>query len=153
MQRSPDAFDDFPIRLGGLDHVVIRCSRFKQTMAFYEEVLGCRLERSLQELGLYQLRAGTALIDLVPVGSQLGGSTAPQPDNPNIAHFCLQLTDPNWPMIRTHLEKHGIAWTEPQRRYGADGFGLSVYVEDPEGNVVELKESSKPLTSFRPQTQ
>ncbi|MGB1884670.1 MAG: VOC family protein, partial [Gammaproteobacteria bacterium] len=29
--------------------------------------------------------------------------------------------------------------SEVHERYGADGFGDSVYVTDPEGNTVELK--------------
>jgi catechol-2,3-dioxygenase len=30
---------------------------------------------------------------------------------------------------------------EPMVRYGARGYGLSIYCRDPEGNVVELKRS------------
>ena len=34
---------------------------------------------------------------------------------------------------------HGIAFEPPETRYGADGYGPSIYVTDPEGNRVELK--------------
>ena len=115
-------------------------------MSFYQAVLGCVLERTLEELGLYQLRAGSALIDLVPIGSQLGGEHPPDRGRPNMDHFCLKLKDVDWTAIRAHLTANGIDNAEPQRRYGADGYGLSIYIRDPEGNVVELKASGDAQT-------
>jgi catechol 2,3-dioxygenase-like lactoylglutathione lyase family enzyme len=41
--------------------------------------------------------------------------------------------------IVAHLKGHGIEVGEIQRRYGAEGNGISIYVTDPEGNMVELK--------------
>ena len=38
-----------------------------------------------------------------------------------------------------HLVKHGVVPGETKQRYGADGMGPSIYISDPEGNVVELK--------------
>ena len=135
MTTNPDP----PLHLAGLDHVVLRCARLDETMAFYVEVLGCALERELPELGLHQLRAGRALIDLVPIGSPLGGSHPPDAERGNMAHYCLRIDDPDWGAIGAHLRAHGIAFEPPQTRYGADGYGPSIYVSDPEGNVVELK--------------
>ena len=57
---------DHPLRIVGLDHVVLRCARLDATMAFCVEVLGCTPEREFPELGLHQLRAGRTLIGLVP---------------------------------------------------------------------------------------
>ena len=130
---------DHPLRVAGLDHVVLRCARLPATMAFYVDVLGCALERELPELGLHQLRAGRALIDLVPVGSKLGGTEPPDPERGNMAHFCLRIDGPDWNALRKHLQAHGIASQPPETRYGADGYGPSVYITDPEGNIVELK--------------
>ena len=137
MQSTPCTNHAF--RIAGLDHVVLRCARFDATMTFYVDVLGCALERELPELGLHQLRAGAALIDLVPVGSRLGGTEPPDPERANMAHFCLRIDDPDWDALTRHLRGHGIEFEPPDTRYGADGHGLSVYVTDPEGNVVELK--------------
>ena len=128
-----------PIRIVGLDHVVLRCVRLDETMAFYIDVLGCTPERTLPELGLHQLRAGRALIDLVPVGSKLGGTRPPDPEHGNMAHFCLRIDDPDWDALAAHLRANRIAFEPPETRYGADGHGPSVYIADPEGNVVELK--------------
>ena len=54
----------------GLDHVVLRVRDIEPALGFYRDVLGCALERSLPEMGLYQLRAGRSLIDLVPYRAQ-----------------------------------------------------------------------------------
>ena len=128
-----------PVRIAGLDHVVLRCARLDATMAFYVEVLGCVPEREVPDVGLHQLRAGRALIDLVPVGSRLGGAEPPDPERGNMAHFCLRIDEPDWEALAAHLRVHGIACEPPDTRYGAGGHGLSVYVTDPEGNTVELK--------------
>lgn len=41
--------------------------------------------------------------------------------------------------IRRHLAAHGIEAGDTQRRYGAEGYGPSIYLQDPEGNTIELK--------------
>ena len=128
-----------PPRIAGLDHVVLRCTRLEETMAFYVDVLGCALERELPDLGLHQLRAGQALIDLVPVGGKLGGTEPPDVERANMAHFCLRIDGSDWEGLGAHLQAHGVGFEPPETRYGADGYGLSIYITDPEGNVVELK--------------
>jgi extradiol dioxygenase family protein len=129
-----------PIRLRGIDHLVLRCMRLSETMAFYTQVLGCSVRRIDAANQLYQLNAGPgALIDLVPVGSALGGQEPPASAQSNMAHFCVRIAAPDWPAIRSHLESHGIIWEEPRPRFGAEGRGPSVYIADPEGNQVELK--------------
>lgn len=132
-----------PIRLVGLDHVVLRVADFDRSIAFYEEVLGCPVERRLEDLGLVQLRAGSALIDLVGLDTPLGraGGGAVAEDGRNVDHFALTLEDFDEAALRTHLAAHGVEAGETGRRYGATGFGPSIYLRDPDGNVVELKGS------------
>ncbi|HQP66664.1 MAG TPA: VOC family protein, partial [Quisquiliibacterium sp.] len=60
------------IRLQGLDHIVLRVVDLDRMLRFYCDVLGCTVERRQEALGLIQLRAGSALIDLVPVDGKLG---------------------------------------------------------------------------------
>jgi catechol 2,3-dioxygenase-like lactoylglutathione lyase family enzyme len=128
-----------PIALRGIDHVVIRAVHAEQTIAFYRDVLGCTVERTL-DIGLVQLRAGASLIDVVPVDSRLGRAGGPPPSGGrNMDHFCLKLAAFDESAIRAYLASHGIEAPHAETRYGADGFGPSLYVKDPEGNVVELK--------------
>ena len=132
------------IAIRGLDHVVIRVSDLERSLAFYRDVLGCSEERRLEDLGLVQLRAGASLIDLVPVGSALGqaGGAPPPRDGQggrNMDHFALELAAFDASRIRRHLEQHGFQPGDVDTRYGARGYGPSLYVRDPDGNTVELK--------------
>ena len=117
------------LRYVGLDHVVLRCQDLKIMLSFYQDVLGCSLERVNGDL--HHLRAGDSLIDLIPA-AQPASTT-------RLDHFCLRIETPDWAALREHLAKHGVATEEPQRRFGASGYGLSIYLKDPEGNAVELK--------------
>lgn len=136
------------VEILGLDHVVLRVGDLERSLRFYCEVLGCREERRIEALGLVQLRAGSALIDLVPVDGALGKLGGPAPPPPeqggrNVDHFALALARFDEPALRAHLEAHGVEPGEVGDRYGAGGTGPSMYVRDPDGNVVELKGPAK----------
>lgn len=132
------------IEIKGLDHVVFRTTQLDAMLHFYVEVLGCYLERQLPQMGLTQLRAGSALIDIVSCDSELGrlGGKAPQQDGRNVDHVCLQIASIEEQALLDYLAEFGIATEEFAKRYGAQGFGRSVYINDPEGNVIELKFSN-----------
>ncbi|WP_313031513.1 VOC family protein [Massilia alkalitolerans] len=148
---------DHPIAVRGLDHIVLRVTDLEAMIAFYGEVLGCRVERRLDDIGLIQLRAGHSLIDLVPVDSRLGreGGAAPGVDGRNLDHLCLRVEPFDEAAIRRHLEAHGVAAGPVETRYGAEGDGPSIYLLDPERNTVELKgaayQGAKPGTGAAPQ--
>jgi catechol 2,3-dioxygenase-like lactoylglutathione lyase family enzyme len=130
-----------PIRIDAIDHVVLRVRNLARLQAFYCGVLGCAVEKVQAEIGLTQLRAGSSLIDLVDVAGKLGrmGGAAPGLEGRNMDHVCLRLAAFDAGAIRAHLEARGVAVGELVSRYGAEGEGPSLYIEDPEGNVVELK--------------
>jgi glyoxylase I family protein len=132
------------IDIRGLDHVVVRVTDLERSLRFYRDVLGCAIERRLDELGLVQLRAGASLIDLVPVDSPLGKSGGGAPPlagegGRNMDHFALRLASFDEAAIRAHLASFDVEGGEVGTRYGADGDGPSMYLQDPDGNVVELK--------------
>jgi catechol 2,3-dioxygenase-like lactoylglutathione lyase family enzyme len=128
------------ITIQNIDHVVLRVADLDAMTRFYVDVLGARPEKSDDTLGLYQLRVGTSLIDLVPVQSRLGrsGGAAPGAEGRNMDHICFRVLPWDGGAILKHLAAHGFEGTIVSR-YGADGNGPSVYVTDPENNVVELK--------------
>jgi catechol 2,3-dioxygenase-like lactoylglutathione lyase family enzyme len=128
-------------RLLALDHVVLRTADLARARAFYCEVLGCSEEKWQSELGLLQLRAGSALIDLVTLDGPLGraGGAAPGREGRNLDHFCLRIAPFDAAALRAHLAAHGVACGEVVQRYGAEGSGPSLYISDPDGNTVELK--------------
>ncbi len=129
-----------------LDHVVLRVRDLAASLRFYCEVLGCREERRLEEEGLVQLRAGNALIDLVPVDSRLGsqGGAAPDIEGRNVDHFALRIEHFDAEPLAAALRAAGVEPGDVERRYGAEGFGPSMYIRDPDGNRVELKGPPEP---------
>lgn len=129
------------IHIREIDHLVLRVVDLDRMLRFYCEVLGCTVERRQDEIGLVQLRAGASLIDLVPVDGKLGrvGGAAPGAQGRNLDHFCLRVAPFDVEDIRRWLAAHGVEAGQPASRYGARGQGPSLYVSDPEGNVVELK--------------
>ncbi|HDY7979504.1 VOC family protein [Vibrio vulnificus] len=130
-----------PIQLQAIDHIVLRVVDLPKMLAFYCDILGCVVEREVAEFGLTQLRAGSALIDLVTVDSKLGqqGGRAPEQEGRNLDHFCLQITPKDEQEILDFLIQQGVKVEDFANRYGAQGFGRSIYLSDPEGNTVELK--------------
>lgn len=130
------------IEVQALDHVVLRTTDMPAMLSFYRDLLGCPVERELpNSVGLVQLRAGSGLIDLVPVDSELGrlGGGPPRQDGRNMEHVCLRIAAVPEEALLAHLRSAGLEPGEFAERYGAEGFGRSVYINDPEGNVVELK--------------
>ena len=125
----------------GLDHVVLRVADLERAKAFYRDVLGCAEDKWQPDLGLMQMRAGTALIDLVDINGKLGQRGGPPAGTEarNLDHFCIQLSEFDEPALRAYLATHGIEIHEAGRRYGAEGYGPSLYIRDPDGNSVELK--------------
>lgn len=129
------------IRIRELDHLVLRVVDLERMLRFYCDVLGCTVEQNKEAIGLVQLRAGRSLLDLVPIEGKLGraGGGPPAAQGRNLDHFCFRVEPFDEAAIRRHLEAHGLSAGPLESRYGAEGEGPSLYVTDPEGNVVELK--------------
>lgn len=123
-----------PFKLGGLDHIVLRVLDMNRALDFYCGVLGAVEERRIEDMGLVQLRAGSSMIDLMP-GDQGAGASKTR----NMEHFALTIAPFDEAALISYLRAAGIAAEPAARRYGAQGFGPSVYIEDPDGNIVELK--------------
>jgi glyoxylase I family protein len=127
------------LKVRGVDHLVLRVRDLAAMERFYTEVLGLAVERRQERLGLVQLRAGAQLLDLVDAAGMLGGGAPPTETGRNLDHLCLNLDDFDLAEVIAHLEAHGVPVGESGRRYGAGGFGVSVYLTDPEGNGLELR--------------
>ena len=129
------------IHIREIDHLVLRVVDLDEMLRFYCDVLRCTVERRRDEIGLVQLRAGRSLVDLVPVDGELGkaGGAAPGKEGRNLDHLCFRVEPFDEEAIRRELEAHSIETGPTALRYGAEGEGPSMYITDPEGNVVELK--------------
>ncbi|MGA3251478.1 MAG: VOC family protein, partial [Paraburkholderia sp.] len=100
----------------------------------------CSLEKEQRDIGLIQLRAGRSLIDLLKVGAKIDRPDSGTPgEGRNMDHLCLRVEGFDGEALKAYLQERGVRIGELGVRYGADGFGPSLYLFDPEGNMVELK--------------
>lgn len=129
------------LKIRGIDHLVLRTADVARMVRFYVDVLGCTLEKEQPAFGLTQLRAGSGLIDLVSLDGPLGraGGAGPGAEGRNLDHFCLRIDNFDIEAINLHLQIHAVHVSPVEQRYGAEGTGPSLYVQDPDGNTVELK--------------
>jgi glyoxylase I family protein len=126
-----------PFAILGIDHVVLRASDPAALERFYRDVLGCAFEK--RQGTLAQLRAGGALIDIVPADERAPAGGTSSSGGANLDHLCLRIEPFDAKAIAKHLSAQGVRCGEEKSRYGAEGQGPSVYLHDPEGNGIELK--------------
>ena len=123
-----------PFSVEELDHVVVRCRDQARSVDFYSRVLGLVEERRIEAIGLVQLRAGRSMVDLVPA------DPPPSDAGRNVDHFCLGIDAADMEALGRYLRAQGVeVLGEPAMRYGARGMGPSVYILDPDCNILELK--------------
>lgn len=129
------------IRIREIDHVVLRVKDIETMSRFYCDVLGAVHVAYRPKFGMTHLRVGTSMIDLVAVDGPLGksGGAAAGTEGRNMDHLCLRVDPFDQEAIIEHLRRHGTTVGEGRPRFGAEGNGVSLYLTDPEGNVVELK--------------
>ncbi|KVZ30852.1 VOC family protein [Burkholderia multivorans] len=126
--------------LRGIDHVVLRVTDMATMTRFYCDAVGCHVEKEQPDLGLVQLRAGDALIDLLAVGSKIDrAESGPPGAGRNVDHVCLRVEPFDPDALIAHFARFGARPGEPVERYGAGGYGPSIYLFDPEGNMLEFK--------------
>lgn len=136
-----------PFTVLRLDHVVLRVRDLDASVAFYGDVLGCQVVKTRSDLGLIHLRCGTSMIDLISVDGPLGSRGGPAADvgARNVDHLCLRIDNFDEAAIVAHLARHGLAPLGPASdNFGAEGDGLSLYLQDIDGNTIELKGASRP---------
>ncbi|MEX5668845.1 VOC family protein [Pseudomonas neuropathica] len=130
-----------PFSIQHIDHIVLRVADLQRSIDFYNQVFGAEVVKRNEPLGLIHLRAGTSMIDLVDLQGELGrkGGGAAGAERRNVDHFCLRIEPFDEAALITHLQSHGLSVEKAARRFGAEGYGLSLYCFDPDGNQVELK--------------
>jgi catechol 2,3-dioxygenase-like lactoylglutathione lyase family enzyme len=134
-----------PLAVTGLDHVVLRVRDLDRSLTFYRDLLGlpieCLDEYRAGTRPFPSARVGGTLIDLVPdgtydaeAGMRSGG----------LLHLCVRVQGRLEPDVLPQVRAAGIEVIEdaPMIRLGATGYGPSIYVRDPDGYIVELKEEA-----------
>ena len=124
------------VALTRLDHLVLTVRDIEATCAFYERVLGMR--RETFGAGRVALHFGRQKINLHPAGREFEPKAASP--TPGSADLCF-LTETPIAEVMAHLEACGVAIEEgPVARTGAEGPITSVYLRDPDGNLIEVAE-------------
>lgn len=127
-------------RIEGLDHLVLTVSDLDATLRFYEGILGLRAERFVAADGgeRLALRLGAQKINLHEAGAEYAPHAArPLPGS---ADLCLLTSTPlgQW---QAHLDAQGVqVELGPVPRSGATGPIRSIYIRDPDGNLIEIAE-------------
>lgn len=122
------------MRVLGLDHVVIYAADIDRTIKFYSSVLG--MTHVVFDDDYHALHFGDQKINLHDAARPF----APHAQRPATGGFdvCL-LTDTPMPDVVAHLRAHEVEIVEgPCRQTGALGPMVSVYVNDPDGNLLEI---------------
>ena len=120
------------IRVSGIDHIVLNVSDVERSVQFYTQVLGLAPVRVEQwrkrQVPFPSVRVGpTTIIDLLHVARS----------GENMNHFCLVIEPTDFQAL---IESGRLDVVEgPATRFGAQGDGQSLYVRDPDRNVVELR--------------
>ncbi len=122
------------MRLDQLDHLVLTVRSISDTIAFYTRVLG--MEEVTFGENRKALAFGTQKINLHEAGREFEPKALhPRPGS---ADLCF-LTAESLARVITHLEKCGVDVLEgPIERTGAQGPLESIYIRDPDGNLIEI---------------
>lgn len=123
--------------IASIDHIVLRTNQLEKMVQFYCDVLNCQIERVQEQFGLTQLRAGENIIDLIKVDHPLIH------ENQNLEHFCLRISPFNFEDLSEYFKENGVELLRYGQRFGAQGYGWSFYLHDPENNEIELTEALK----------
>ncbi len=120
-----------------LDHVVLRTRQLSRLVDFYRG-LGCTVERDrVKEMGMMQLRIGASMLDIVSITD---GGDSSNPAGHNLDHFAVRVEPFDEAEILAYCQERNIpAQAMPVPILGADGLGPAIYIEDPDGNRMELK--------------
>jgi catechol 2,3-dioxygenase-like lactoylglutathione lyase family enzyme len=123
---------DDEIRVTALDHVVLNVADVERSVAFYTQELG------LEPIHVDEWRRGERFFPSVRVSADtiLDLLAAPRTGD-NVDHICLVVE----PMDFDALKAGGRfeVLEGPATRFGARGDGTSIYIRDPDGNLVELR--------------
>jgi len=121
-----------------LDHLVLTVADVEATVRFYTRILGMRAEVFFPADGSrrHALSFGSQKINLHPVEAPFDPKAAHP--GPGTADLCF-LTDGSLTDWQAHLTAHGIPVEDgPVPRTGATGPILSLYLRDPDGNLIEI---------------
>ena len=129
------------VKITELDHIGLRVKDVEASLRFYSELLGLKTERVDEwrkgEIGFPSVRLNAdTLIDFFLSEKKVDNANKEM----NQDHFCLVIEPTNMENLKTKLEELGVRiYDGPGKRWGGHGDATSLYIYDPDQNVVELR--------------
>jgi catechol 2,3-dioxygenase-like lactoylglutathione lyase family enzyme len=129
------------VKITELDHIVLRVRDVERSLRFYTDVLGLQPERVERwragEVRFPSVRLNVdTIIDLFASDQEPIGKDGPR----NQDHFCMVIEPTDMDALKSKFENIGVEiQTGPGKRWGSHGDGISLYIYDPDNNVVELR--------------
>lgn len=120
------------VRVLGFDHLVLKCTDVDRSLRFYRDELGLPVERE-EPWRQGAVPFPSVRIDPTTIIDLLAGA----PEGANVDHFCVVIEPTDLVALAGGGRFEVVAG--PATRWGAQGNATSLYVRDPDGNVVELR--------------
>ena len=129
------------VKITEMDHIVLRSKDVEVSLKFYTEVLGMKAER-VEQWRAAEIRFPSARINADTIIDFFGSDQEPISKDgiKNQDHFCMVIEPTDMEELKAKFEAMGVEiQAGPGKRWGSHGDGISLYIYDPDDNVVELR--------------
>ena len=129
------------VKITEMDHIVLRNKDVEESLRFYTEVLGLQAER-VDRWRAGEIRFPSARINADTIIDFFGSDQEPigKEGIKNQDHFCMVIEPTDMEELKNKFVEMGVAIQPgPGKRWGSHGDGISLYIYDPDDNVVELR--------------
>jgi len=129
------------VKITEMDHIVLRVKDVEESLRFYTEILGMEPER-VDQWRAGEIRFPSARINADTIIDFFGSDQEPigKEGVKNQDHYCMVIEKTDMEALKARFEAIGVdIQAGPGKRWGSHGDGISLYIYDPDNNVVELR--------------